>query len=55
MSTTEKHANGSVTHWLTLPVSYGTRSVSTGELAETLVSLLSEEALQSLIEDLCDS
>jgi hypothetical protein len=54
MSTTETHADGSVTHWLTLPVSYGTRSITTGELAETLVAMLSEEALESLIADLCD-
>jgi hypothetical protein len=54
MSTTETHADGSVTHWLTLPASYGIRSITTGELAETLVSVLSQEARESLIEDLCD-
>lgn len=59
MSTeTIRNGNGSVIHFLTLPLTEGnpavTVRISTSELADLLLRECSEEALQSLIEVLND-
>lgn len=50
--------NGSVIHFLTLPLTEMnpavTVRISTSELADVILRSSSEEALQSLIESLCD-
>lgn len=51
---TERHDDGSVTHWLTLPIGGVPVVISTSQLAGLLIQECSEEALQSLIEMLCD-